>query len=417
MIQGRDIIVIGIQAWDIEIGSNCKNIATEFARHNRVLYVNPPVDRASSIRERKTEKMRRRAQARKGRGEHLVEQAENLWNLYPPTLIESINFIPYIPLFDRLNKINTRRYCRDISAAARELGFDDYIVFNDSSMYLGQHIREFLSPSVYVYYMRDYLILNHYWKRHGVRLEPRLIAAADCVVNNSLLYAEYGALYNPHSYMVGQGCDTRAFDNSEQPIELAGELKEIGPPVIGYVGYLSNGRLDPDILIHIARSRPDWNLVLVGPEDEVFKNSVLHEFPNVTFLGLKPMYELPGFIEGFDVALNPQRISRITMGNYPRKIDEYLVMGKPVVASATKAMEYFREYTYLGETPEDYVRLIAQALEENSPAREEARQEFARSHSWTNNVRAIYDAILKSTGGKPGTMSSTEDAIKREVEA
>ena len=35
MIKGRDIVVLGIQAWDIEIGSNCKNIATEFAKNNR----------------------------------------------------------------------------------------------------------------------------------------------------------------------------------------------------------------------------------------------------------------------------------------------------------------------------------------------------------------------------------------------
>ena len=36
MIKGRDIIVVGVQPWDIEIGSNCKNIAHEFSKHNRV---------------------------------------------------------------------------------------------------------------------------------------------------------------------------------------------------------------------------------------------------------------------------------------------------------------------------------------------------------------------------------------------
>lgn len=45
MIRNRDIIVVGQQPWDVEIGSNCKNIATEFAKHNRVLYVNSPLDR------------------------------------------------------------------------------------------------------------------------------------------------------------------------------------------------------------------------------------------------------------------------------------------------------------------------------------------------------------------------------------
>ena len=61
MIKGKDIIVIvGIQAWDIEIGSNCKNIAVEMSRHNRVLYVNSPLDRITKFKERKhTEKVKK----------------------------------------------------------------------------------------------------------------------------------------------------------------------------------------------------------------------------------------------------------------------------------------------------------------------------------------------------------------------
>ena len=60
MIENQDIVVIGIQAWDIEIGSNCKNIATEFAKKNRVLYVNPPLDRISIYREKGTDKIKKR---------------------------------------------------------------------------------------------------------------------------------------------------------------------------------------------------------------------------------------------------------------------------------------------------------------------------------------------------------------------
>jgi hypothetical protein len=30
MIRDRDIIIIGIQPWDMEIGGNCKNIVIDF---------------------------------------------------------------------------------------------------------------------------------------------------------------------------------------------------------------------------------------------------------------------------------------------------------------------------------------------------------------------------------------------------
>ncbi|MPQ47999.1 glycosyltransferase [Marinifilum sp. N1E240] len=390
MIEGKNIVVVGIQPWDIEIGSNCKNIATEFAKKNRVLYVNSPLDRVSRFRERKTDKIQKRIRVKKGVDSSLVEISENMWNLYPKSMVESINSIKSATVFDYLNKRNARKFANDIQIACKELGFDNFILFNDSSMFLGQHLKEYLQPSAYIYYMRDYLIKNPYWKKHGVRLEPKLIAKADVVVCNSTLYAEYGAKYNKHSYMVGQGCDTTLFNDLERDIQVAQDLAAIPKPIIGYVGFLTSRRLDIEIISHLAKSRPNWSIVLVGPEDEKFAGSELHQLINVHFLGSRDSSELPNYIKGFDVSMNPQLINDATIGNYPRKIDEYLAMGKPVLASATKAMEYFKDYTYLGKTPEDYVELAEKSLSENSKELELARREYGTGHSWENNVKEIY---------------------------
>lgn len=395
MIKNRDIIVFGIQAWDIEIGSNCKNIAVEMAKNNRVLYVNPPMDRVTRFRERHTQKIKKRILVKKGLAKDLVDIGENLWNLYPKTMTESINFIKSQSLFDFLNNINAKRFAGDIKMAIDRLDFKDYIVFNDSSMFLGQHIKPLLRPCFYVYYMRDYLTKNPYWKKNGVRLEPKIIKNADCVVNNSTLYTEYGKQFTEHSYMVGQGCDTSLFNESLRQIAIPKDLKNIPGPIIGYVGFLSSRRLSIEILERIAVAKPDWSIVLVGPEDGNFKVSTLHELDNVYFLGSKDASVLPNYIKGFDVAINPQLINDATMGNYPRKIDEYLAMGKPTVASATKAMEYFKDHTYLGKTPEDYVVLIEKALQENSKELQEKRRAFGLSHSWENNVNKIYNCILQ----------------------
>ncbi|MEM1257589.1 MAG: glycosyltransferase [Bacteroidota bacterium] len=395
MIKGRDIIVMGIQAWDIEIGSNCKNIASQMAKNNRVLYVNPPMDRISRYRERHTEKIRKRIAVKKGEANDLVEIGGTMWNLYPKTMTESINFIKNKNLFDWLNRINAKRFANDIKSAIERLGFKNYIIFNDSSMFLGQHIKTLLKPSFYVYYMRDYLTKNPYWRKNGVRLEPKLIQSADCVVNNSTLYTEYGKQFTEHSYMVGQGCDTSLFNDEVREITIPDDLNGIPGPIVGYVGFLSSRRLSIGILVHIAKSRPDWSVVLVGPEDDKFNTSELHEIDNVYFLGSRDASELPNYIKGFDVAINPQLINDATMGNYPRKIDEYLAMGKPTVASATKAMEYFKEYTYLGVTPEDYLELIEKALSENDKELEKKRKAYGLSHSWENNVNEIYNCILQ----------------------
>ncbi|UII77095.1 glycosyltransferase [Flagellimonas sp. HMM57] len=396
MIKGQDIIVVGIQAWDIEIGSNCKNIATEFAKQNRVLYVNPPLDRATLKREKATEKVQKRIKIKNGEETGLVQIGENLWNLYPKTLTESINWIPFHSIFKLLNKRNSRLFSNDIIAAMHKLNFKDIFLFNDSSMFLGLHLKEYLSPKSYTYYMRDYLIKVPYWGKHGERIEPQLIEQADTVVNNSTLYAEYGSKFNPNSFMVGQGCDVSLFNDENDTIPVPKEFESIPRPILGYVGYLTSMRLDIELLEYMAKTKGGWSIVLVGPEDQDFKQSKLHGLENVFFLGSKDASELPAYVKGFDVAMNPQVVNDWTIGNYPRKIDEYLAMGKPTLATKTKAMEMFKEHVYLGSTKEEYIQLAEKALAENNSELVEERIAFAKSHTWENNVQAIYDAIKKS---------------------
>ncbi|TYA78491.1 glycosyltransferase [Seonamhaeicola marinus] len=397
MIKGKDIIVVGIQAWDIEIGSNCKNIALEFAKHNRVLYVNPPMDRSTERSQKHKEKIQKRIRIKKGLENGLVEIGDNLWNLYPKKGVESINWLPVHSIYKLLNKRNAKRFASDIKAAAHELGFKDFILFNDSSMFLGLHLKELLQPKVYAYYMRDYLVKVPYWGKHGERIEPKIVKKADVVLTNSEFFEDMCSHINKHSYMVGQGCDVSLFGDEDNSIKIPEEFNDIPKPVIGYVGSLTTLRLDINLIEYIASERKDWSVVLVGPEDEDFKNSNLHNLDNVYFLGRKDASELPNYVKGFDVAMNPQLTNNLTIGNYPRKIDEYLAMGKPTLATETKAMQMFSKYVYLASSKEEYIELAEKALEKHSDELAKGRAKFAQSHTWENNVKTIYDSIIKAT--------------------
>lgn len=400
MIKGQDIIVVGIQAWDIEIGSNCKNIAVEFAKNNRVLYVNPPMMGSTERNDKHKESIQKRIRIKEGLEPDLVEIGSNLWNLYPENTIDSINWIPFHSIFKILNKRNSRRFANDIQSAVSRLGFKNVILFNDSSMFLGQHLGEYLEPKVNVYYMRDYLVKVPYWQKHGERLEPEIIKKADVLTTNSEFFSDFGLQHNPNSFMVGQGCDVSHFSDEDDAIKIPDAFKDIPKPVIGYVGFLTSLRLDIDLIEHIANQRQNWSVVLVGPEDIHFKNSNLHNLSNVYFLGSKNESELPAYVKGFDVAMNPQLINDLTIGNYPRKIDEYLAMGKPVIATKTKGMEMFKEFVFLGSTKEEYIVLTEKALTENSEELVSKRIHFAKSHTWENNVKAIYNAIITATKHK-----------------
>jgi glycosyltransferase involved in cell wall biosynthesis len=392
LIRGRDIVVIGLQPWYYDIGSNCKDIATRFALHNRVLYVNLPINRKTFLTGDKNPGIRQHCDVIKGKGEKIRPIRENMWEFYPTSLVESINRIPSTKAFKFINYFNNRRFARNIRQAIQTLGFKDIILFNDNDIYNGFHLKELLHPALYIYYCRDFLQGYDYWKKHVSILEPQLIGKADAAVANSIYYAEYCATHNPKSFYIGQGCNFDLFNTDKEfpkPEELAG----LRSPVIGYVGAIDSARLDVKILETIARERPDWSIVMVGPEDEFFAGSILHTLPNIYFTGRKPLQSLPAFVAHFDVCINPQFDNQITKGNYPLKIDEYLAIGKPVVATRTRTMKLFEDYTYLADSPGQYVSLIEQALKEDNAAQQTRRIDFARSHTWENSMTELYRVI------------------------
>jgi glycosyltransferase involved in cell wall biosynthesis len=407
MITGRDIIVTSLQSWDLAIGGNCKNIALEFAKDNRVLFVNSPLDRATIWRKSQEPQIRKRIDINKGKSASLVQEGKNLWVLYPRTVLESIGRIPWNWIFDRLNGVNNRRFANQILKATRQLEFKDPILFNDSNIFRGFYLRELISPSLSVYYSRDNLMAIDFWKRHGSRLEPILMQKSDIVISNSDYLRNIAKQYNSRSISVGQGCDISIYDRKKIKIVPA-DIASIPSPIIGYTGVVFSLRLDPDLIRFVAKQYPKWNFVLIGPEDEDFKTSDLHEYNNIYFLGSKHPDQLPEYINRFDVAINPQKLNALTVGNYPRKIDEYLAMGKPVVALKTEAMSFFAEHTYLATNKEEFGKQIETALFENTAEKERIREEFAHSHSWENNVQDIYTAMEMAMDTRNDTYGFSE---------
>lgn len=385
-MKNEDIIITGIQSWHIEIGSNCKNIATEFSAKNRVLYINPPMDRITQVKSKLNGEVQNERP-------FLQKIAPNLWVLNTRTVIESINKLPFTWLFNSFNRRNNKRYAKEIKKAIEMLNFTNYLHFCDSDMFRSFFLKQYLQPELFIYYSRDNLQAVDYWKKHGTRLEPQLMKKADLVLANSAYLANKAKEHNPSSFFVGQGCELEAF--SKEIKQVPEELRGLEGPIIGYTGVLSSLRLDIALLEEMANKRSDWNFVLVGPEDEEFKTSKLHSYSNVHFIGKKPIELLPAYLNAFTVSINPQVKNEITIGNYPRKIDEYLAIGKPVVATQTEAMQYFSEYVSLSSNSLDWINAIDIAMKTDSVRKQKARKEFALSHSWENNVNEIYKRVYE----------------------
>lgn len=272
---------------------------------------------------------------------------------------------------------------------------DNFILINDKDMFNSFYLKELLKPKAYIYLDRDKTVVMDYWKRHGTKLEPRLVRKSDAVICNSYDFEKYNKQFNRNSYYIGNGVDLELFDIENQ-YEIPNELKNISKPIIGYVGALLSLRLDVDLMIASAIDNPDRSYVFIGPEDDDFAKSKLHELENVYFLGKRHKNIVPAYINYFDVCINPQIVNEVTIGNFPLKIVEYLSLGKPVVAIETNTMnELFSDVTYIAKDQKEFDELIDRALAEDSAERKQERVNFTKQFSWNRVAHNVLNVIEK----------------------
>lgn len=374
-----DFIISSLQPWDIEIGSTIKNTALEISKQHRVFYMNTPPTIMHRLRTpRKTE----------------IQINDNLRVIYCNLPALPANSMPFKWLFSTINYCNNFLIARTIKKVLRRYKINEFVHLIDTDIYRSRYLKQLLHPDISIYYRRDYVIGVDYWRKYGPACEQALVRQSDIVITNSSYFTEELAPLNPNIHTTNTGVNLQLY-NSRIPHDIPADLKEIPSPRIGYTGAIIERRLDADLLYIVAQQLPQHSFVFVGPEDDYFAHHPLHSLKNAYFTGRKEVTELPAYIQHFDVCINPQKVNPITEGNYPLKIDEYLAMGRPVVATSTHTMrDIFAQYTHLATDAESYLHAIQKALSEAEDVRlMNARIAFAHTHSWEHSVEKIYKAI------------------------
>jgi len=237
-------------------------------------------------------------------------------------------------------------------------------------------------------------------------LERQLLERADLVFTGGHSLYEAKRELHPNIHSFPSSVDRAHFAQARRPQPEPADQAPIAHPRLGFFGVIDE-RMDLALLAAVARLRPDWQFVLVGPVVKVDQRD-LPQLPNVHYLGGKSYAELPRYVAGWDVALMPFAKNDATRFISPTKTPEYLAAGKPVVSTSIR--DVVRPYSVQGlariaDTPLDFVEACESCLRE-------PRERFLRradaflSHlswdrTWAEMETLVEQAVARGDGSAP----------------
>lgn len=222
-------------------------------------------------------------------------------------------------------------------------------------------------------------------------------ASADIIFATSLKIFNENRLLHPNVHLCPNGVDYDHFAPAQEGGLLRPpDIPNNGRPVIGYCGALATW-LDWDLIDYITDKNPNFNFIFVGP----LYNTTLPLYKNNLFLtGYKEYRNLPNYLQSFDVCLIPFKITSMTQGCNPIKMYEYLSTGRPVVSTPLPEVAGMGEIL-IGGSPEEFNRMLHQALYQDSPEGRQKRINLARANSWSHRASlaiSVMDQNLKARG-------------------
>ncbi len=191
-----------------------------------------------------------------------------------------------------------------------------------------------LEPEFVVYDCMDELSAFKFAPPQLGILEKELFKKADIVFTggNSIYESKKNAHHNIFS--VPSSIDKAHFGAARTINKDPEDQKNIPHPRFGFFGVVDE-RFDIELLDGVAKQKPDWHFVILGPIVKIDEATLPH-YSNVHYLGGKKYEELPAYLAGWDIATIPFAMNESTKYISPTKTPEYLAAGKPVISTPIK---------------------------------------------------------------------------------
>lgn len=377
-----NIICFGQSNWDW-CWTNKQHLMTRLARRgHRVLYIDPDweISPATSFH-------------------------ENIKRLFPISHLNGLRELDhnlFVYTHQYAHPLRWRpslwRYPGILKRLSKKLGFDNPVVI--TMLPMTRNFIHAVEPQCVVYHAIDEMTAFGGRKEHEKKIiranEEALCKEADLVMGVTPRLHDRLKQLNPRSQLFPNGVDIDHYAPSRlERLDTHPKLKNINHPCIGFFGQIDE-RMDQDIVTHVARSRPDWQLVFAGRVKKGVDVSRMQAMPNITFTGYLPYDELPSVVKEYDVCVVPYVLNDLSQACSPIKVYEYLASGKPVVATPLDGLFNCREAILTAAAPDEFLTRLEDALFRDTPERKEFRLDMAESHSWESRTDLL-ENLMRET--------------------
>ena len=262
-----------------------------------------------------------------------------------------------------------------------------------------QYVSDFSKYSAVVYHCVDEIKEQPGMPTKFIEQEEqKFLSNADIVFVSSInLYKSRSKMHDNVIYYPNV-VDYKHFSRSlNKKLKIPPDLQKIREKgkVIGFIGAISNYKVDFDLLKILSITLKDEQIVLIGKigeGDPWTQIDDLKKCNNIHFLGAKKYDDLPAYLKGFDIAIQPCRINQYTKSMFPMKFFEYLAAGVAVVSTSIPAIEEFAHFVTLADK-NNFAFEISRLLKNNNKDLIKHGRELASQYTYEQRTIKMLNDI------------------------
>lgn len=236
--------------------------------------------------------------------------------------------------------------------------------------------------------------LKSIWSRMAERSEKQIIQNSDIQFATSIfLKNKIDQIEGTNCHLIENGYDQILFGKNN-----FGNDKRPSIPRLCFIGTLREKKVDIALLANLMKSRPKWELWIVGPSENMENNEFFEELKylkNVHFQGTVSSKDVPEILSKVDIGILPGKDSEFNKGVFPIKFYEYMAAGLPIVACNLPSLHRFREEEiiyYSNGKVTDFIEKCEQAY--NKGIYYKIYKNILSAATWQKKFDQLYNKVL-----------------------